>query len=554
MTKQLTVSRLLISLHSLGLFEGLHVIDQIDPSNHRITLCARLSGTAASCPGCRTESRRVHGHYWRCLGDLPCFGRPVVLRVHVRRFRCVNDTCPRRTFGEPLPRIARCRARHTDRLRSSHHAIALSLGGNPGAHMAARIGMPVGATTLLRRIREADLDPPLPPRVLGVDDWAWRKGSHYGTILCDLERGRRVELLPDRKSETLAAWLKDHPSVEIIVRDRAGAYGDGARQGAPQAIQVADRWHLLRNGGDALRGVLDHHHRHLDEAAQIAAAVTAEPVANDNAPESEGGQGAEPPRTKAERRSRDARQRREARFEEAVRLREQGMTIRGIARALGLGRKTVRRWLRAGHAPTWRHADRGRSILDPFSDYLETRWAAGCRNGTGLWREIREHGFTGQSGIVRQWAARRRRQDPAADQAPPAKPPKAQPPTPRKAARLLMSEPDKLSEDDRRFVTTLLELSPPIARAVDLARAFSTMIKQSLADQLDGWIAAAETGGFKGFAGSLRQDRDAVHAALTLPWSTGPVEGQINRLKVIKRTMYGRAGFDLLRHRVLAAA
>ena len=153
MTKQLTVFRLLIPLHSLGLFDGLQVIDQIDPSNHRITLCARLSGTAASCPGCRTESQRVQGHYWRCLGDLPCFGRPIILRVHVRRFRCVNDACPRRTFGEPLPRIARCRARHTERLRSSHHAIALALGGNPGARLATRTGMPVGGTTLLRRIR-----------------------------------------------------------------------------------------------------------------------------------------------------------------------------------------------------------------------------------------------------------------------------------------------------------------------------------------------------------------------------------------------------------------
>ena len=180
------------------------------------------------------------------------------------------------------------------------------------------------------------------------------------------------------------------------------------------------------------------------------------------------------------------------------------------------------------------------------------RWAAGCRNGTGLWREIRERGFTGQSGIVRQWASRQRRQDPAADRAPPAKPPK--PPTPRKAVRLLMSEPDKLSEDDRQFVTTLLELSPPIVRAVDLARAFSTMIKNGLADQLDAWISAAENGGFNGFARSLRQDRDAVHAALTLPWSTGPVEGQINRLKVVKRSMYGRTRFDLLRHRVLAVA
>jgi len=496
----------------------------------------------------------VHGHYWRCLGDLPCFGRPVILFVHIRRFRCGNDACSRRTFGERLPEIARPRARHTDRLRSVHHAIALAQSGNPGAHLATRIGMPVGATTLLRRLRAVDLDPPLPPRVLGVDDWAWRKGSHYGTILCDLERRRRIDLLPDRKGETLAAWLKDHPSVEIVVRDRAGAYADGARQGAPSAIQVADRWHLLRNGGDALRGVLDHHHRHLDEAAQIAAAMTVEPAANDNARDAESQQDAEPPVTKAQQRSLDTRQRREARFEEAVRLREQGLTIPGVARALGVGRKTVRRWLRAGHAPTWQHADRGRSILNPFRDYLEARWTAGYRNGTGLWREIRARGFIGQSGVVRQWAARRRRQDPTADRAIPAKPPKAQPPTPRKAARLLMSEPDKLGEDDRRFITALLELSPPIAQAVDLARAFSTMIKKGLADQLDTWIRAAEESGFKGFALSLRQDRDAVHAALTMPWSTGPVEGQINRLKVIKRSMYGRAGFDLLRHRVLAAA
>jgi len=414
------------------------------------------------------------------------------------------------------------------------------------------MAIPVGATTLLRRISEAPLEALPPTRVLGVDDWAWRKGQRYGTILCDLERDRVIDLLPDRKAETLATWLKDHPSIEIVVRDRAGAYGDGARQGAPQAIQVADRWHLLRNSGDALRGVLDHHHRDLNEAARIAA-VTVEPAANDNTPDATCDREVERPITKAERRSLDVWHRREARFEEAVRLRKQGMTMRGIAQALGIGRRTVRRWLQAGHAPTWRHADRGRSSLDPFRDYLEARWAEGYRNGTGLWREIRERGFAGQSGIVRQWAARRRRQDPSADLTTPTNPPKAQPPTVRKAARLLMSEPDKLDEGDRRFVTALLELSPPIAQAVELSKAFSTMIRNGLADQLDGWISAAENGGFRGFARSLRQDHDAVHAALTLSWSTGPVEGQINRLKAIKRSMYGRAGFDLLRHRVLAA-
>src|SRR3954464_5578796 len=321
MTKQLTVSRLLIPLHSLGLFDGLHVIDQIDRSNHRITLCARLSGTAASCPGCRAESQRVHGHYWRCLGDLPCFGRLVILRVQVRRFRCVNDACSRRTFGEPLPRIARCRARHTDRLRSSHHAIALALGGNPGAQMATRIGMPVGATTLLRRIREADLDPPLPPHVLGVDDWAWRKGQRYGTILVDLERRRVVDLLPDRSADTLAAWLADHPGVSAVVRDRAGAYAEGAARGAPDAIQVADRWHLLRNSSDALRTVLDQHHRDLRAAARIAAQpqVPDEPAVPEPGVPPE----AERPMRAAERRA--AQERRDARFAEVARLRGQGL-------------------------------------------------------------------------------------------------------------------------------------------------------------------------------------------------------------------------------------
>jgi transposase len=317
--------------------------------------------------------------------------------------------------------------------------------------------------------------------------------------------------------------------------------------------------HLLRNSGDALRGVLEHHYRHLAEVVRSAASLAlAEPVANDNNTHDADvadGTGL-PSLNKAERRSQEARGRRQARFEEVVRLHAQGMPIKAVARTLGIERKTVRRWLRAGRAPSWLHADRGRSILDPFRDHLEARWTAGYRNGAGLWREIRDRGFAGQEGVVEQWAARRRRNDRLVERTPSAKPPakSAPPPTTRKAARMLMSEPDKLNAEEHRFTTALLELSPPIAQAVDLTKGFSTIIKQGLADQLDGWISAAEDSGFKGFARSLRQNVEAIYAALTLLWSTGPVEEQTNRLKVVKRTMYGRAGFDLLRSRVMAAA
>jgi len=196
----------------------------------------------ASCPACGVRSARVHSHYWRSLGDLPCLGRPLILLMRIRRFRCANSVCRQRTFAEHPASIARPRARHTDHLRTLHHAIALAQGGTAGARLASRLAVPVGATTLLRRIREAVPDPVMEVRVPGVDDWAWRKGQSYGMILCDLERDCVIDLLPDHKAATLAVWLRRHPGVEILVRHRAGAYAEGAARGASDAIQVADRF------------------------------------------------------------------------------------------------------------------------------------------------------------------------------------------------------------------------------------------------------------------------------------------------------------------------
>jgi transposase len=253
-----------------------------------------------------------------------------------------------------------------------------------------------------------------------------------------------------------------------------------------------------------------------------------------------------------------AQERRDARFAEVARLRGQGLSQKAIARTLGMGLKTVRRWLRAGQAPTWRHADRGTSILDPYRASLEERWQAGCRNAAALWRDLKAQGYPGQPGVVRAWATRRRRQDPPAAPAGPAGRPAAskaaEPPTPRRAVRLLTGDPGTLGDGDRRFVAALLERSPAIATAVDLIGRFATMVKDQLADALDGWLREAEASALAPFAAGLRRDEDAVRAALTEPWSNGQVEGQVNRLKVIKREMYGRAGFDLLRGRVLGHA
>jgi transposase len=463
--------------------------------------------------------------------------------VRVRRLRCANPACPRAIFAERLPEVAAPKARRTVRLSEAQTSVGLALGGEPGSRLAARLAMPVSGDTLLRLVRAAGAAPRTPPRVLGVDDWAWRRGQRYGTILCDLERNRVVDLLPDRSAAALAGWLERHPGVEVIARDRAGAYADGARQGAPEAAQVADRWHLLRNMGEALRQVVDRHQ------ARVRAALEAAPLA--------GGAGTDvipapipvPPASRLERDRRDRLAARGVRFDRVLELRGRGLTLDGIAAETGLSRSTVKRWLRRGSVPTWRKPRRA-SILDAHRDYLERRWREGCRNASALWRELRARGFAGRPGVVGQWAARVRRGEDAAGRRP--SPPRV--PSGRRLARLLTTGPVELGVSDRRVVELARAAAPELAEAADLAVAFAGMVRGKEGGRLDGWLDAAAASGLAPFVRGLRQDLPAVRAALALPWSTSPVEGQINRLKTIKRTMYGRAGFELLRQRVLLAA
>ncbi|WP_408735498.1 ISL3 family transposase [Belnapia rosea] len=482
------------------------------------------------------------------LHDLPWQGSPVRLHVRALCFRCLQPACPRVTFAERLADTAPPAARRTGRLGDLQRHLGLAAGGEVGARLAARLAMPASADTLLRMVRCADATPEPRPavRVLAVDEWAWRRGHRYGTVLVDLERNRVVDLLPDRRAESLSAWLRANPGVEIVARDRAGVYADGARQGAPNSVQVADRWHLLRNLGDTVHAVTDRHHAAVQRiGCEIMAQLAAEDarstpvVARPNL----GVRGAE---------ARWAR--RQARFDEAVRLHAAGASISAISRQVGTDCKTLRHWLQAGAMPTWRRPPRS-SLLDPYREHLERRWAAGCCNAARLWRELAALGFPGRPAIVRAWATQRRRAWPSPGRAPVmANGQPWRPPSSRRIARLLMAAASTLSAPDRLFAARLLEEVPVLSAAIAVARRLVQVLRRHSDEALDDVLADAASTPLAAFVTELRKDIAAMRAALDLPWATSPAEGQICRIKMIKRTMYGRAGFELLRARVLYAA
>jgi transposase len=513
-----------------------------------ITLVLATGQPAVPCPGCGTLSARVHSRYRRSLADLPWGGVAVDIDLHTRRFFCDQTSCPRQTFSEPLPELVAPYRRRTLRCEQVLSALALALGGEPGARLAARLSLGVSADSLLRCLRRTRHDDAPTPRVLGVDDWAWKKHQRYGTILVDLERHTVVDLLPDRKADTLAEWLRAHPGIAVVARDRAGAYADGILQGAPAATQVADRFHLVMNAREALQRVVHRHQSVLRAAMQppgeqtVAPASSVEPVK----PASAAGVA--------------ERERRLARYQEVIRLRQQGAGIAAIAQALRIGPGTVRRYLQAGGFPE-RHRPRSRpSILDPYIEYLGKRWQEGCHDARQLWREIRVQGFSGSDGLVRRWLMQFKQDLPAALQhghryqrrAAVTRMAEA-PLTARQVAWLLFRD-DLREENDRVFVERVLSLSLELRQATELAREFHTIVRERRSGDLEDWLTRTEQSELGSFAESLRKDLPAVRAALMLPWSNGQTEGQVHRLKLIKRQMYGRAKFDLLAQRVCHAA
>ena len=533
-------------------------------------LTVHLATTAptAACPLCGYDTPRVHSRYTRRLDDLPCLGRCVRLQVAVRRFACPQPDCPRRIFTERLPGFAAPWARTTDRLRRTQTDIGSSLGGEAGARLAARMAITTSPDTLLRRVKQFKNKPTGPPRVVGIDDWAWRKGQRYGTIVVDLERSDVIDLLPDRDADTVAAWLKARPGIEVVGRDRSAAYAEAATKGASQAEQVADRWHLLKNLREAVERLLERHST-IVGAALKAIVTPTEPPPDAAVPETgaatspvelspprpSGGPLPESPRPQAEP---SKRQERIDRFERVHELHRRGLSAVRIARELGLSRRSVFRYLRRETCPAWGLGGSRRARLDGDREWIDARLAEGLTNAAELHRRLTERGFRGSYGSVYQFVTKRlaaagKRRD---------RRNAAEPPVPaRPSARQLSFEWARRAEKRKPAEEARLEAirarSTELAAALDLADGFAALIRKRSPETLGQWLARGESSpdpDLRRFAEGIRRDEAAVQAAVTATWSNGPVEGHVNRLKTIKRQMYGRAGFVLLRARVLDAA
>jgi transposase len=536
-------------------------LDAVSPEGGALKLLLSTIQPAACCPVCGEPASRVHSAYVRSPADLPCGGVPLRLELHTRRFHCDNARCPRRIFTERLPGVLQPSARRTLRLTQALDAVAHALGGKAGARLADHLGMNTSRDTLLRRLKAAPPTPEGAPRVLGVDDWAKRKGQEYGTILVDLERGCVIDLLPDRRAETLAQWLKEHPGVEIITRDRGGAYADGAREGAPDAVQVADRFHLLQNLAAALEGALTRDQQALREAARPPASVVpdAAPPGPADEPVPPSGAPLAPP-TRAERDRAARRERRRALFDEVRRLYGEGYSVRAIAQKLGKSRHTIKKYVQADAFPEPKRRQRGPGQLAPYQAYLEERWRAGCHNATQLWREIQAQGFGGACSAVKLlisgWRAKLPPEERRVSGPAPRKRQETRSPAPRAVVWWLLGSREALTEEQATFLERLKERCPKLELAQSLALEFFAMTRQRDVSGLEDWIRRAATSGveeLKNFGAGLRRDWEAVVAGLTLAWSNGPVEGQVNRLKMLKRQMFGRASLPVLRARILPA-
>jgi len=531
-------------------------VSRVADAGEAVILSASVRGTQARCPWCGQLSSRVHGRYQRLLADGAAGGRPLLIALSVRRFRCAVPGCRAVTFAEQSEGLCGRYLRRTLPLREVLARLGLELAGRAGARLAAVLGIPVHSSTVLRLVMALP-DPPAAaaPAVTGVDDFALRKGQVYGTVVADAESGQVIDLLPDREAATLEAWLKARPGAEVICRDRAGAYADGAARGAPAAIQVADRWHLWHNLGEYVEKAVTAHRGCLTGTAggedpppgpQPPDAGAVPPPEPDGLRDVCGRERALVPRT---------RERHAAVHD----LLQAGRSQRETAEILGLDRKTVNRFAsQASPAGLLVKATGRQSKLDPFKPWINHRWNEGLTSAAALHAEMTAtQGWTGSVQAIERYVRQFRTADgrTRAGKAPRPAPAAPPPPKTRQVTRWLLTRPDRLSTSDRAGLAAVTASCSHLDGLARHIRGFAEMMtrRQGLL-ALEDWLTRVEADDqpeLRSFANGIRRDQQAVTAGLSLPYNSAAMEGNVNKIKMIKRQMYGRAGFPLLRKRAI---
>jgi transposase len=436
--------------------------------------------------------------------------------------------------------------------------------GEGGARLAAKLSHPTSPTTLLRRIMALPTEPVETVRELGIDDFSFRRGRRFGTLLVDLERHQILDLLPERTSATAAAWMGQHPEIELVSRDRGGDYAAAARLGAPQARQVADRFHLAQNVTEIVEEILARCRAEIRRAAKPSTDPPSEPSQAGEEVEGRAQSEHRPsaPDLLAGRAHLAHHAERLDRYQQLVELRQAGLTTKEVARRLGMGERTVRYWWTRGIPYGTPELRRKRPRADaPCAAYLTERWHQGCRNGLELWRELQAQGYRGSSRTVyRILASLRESPSPLRGKAERAC---LVPETPlqhlaaREAVWLFVRAPTDLEAEEQATLSAICQASPTAQALYELTQAFLRMLRRREGEGLETWlkqVSASQIPELQSFGQSITHDKAAVLAGLTLPQNNGMVEGFVTKLKLIKRTMYGRASFALLRQRVLHAA
>jgi transposase len=536
-------------------------VERAEDTGDAVVIRARCREAQARCPACGAVSSRVHGGYARVVADGAAGGRPVLIALPVRRFRCPDPSCPKAAFAEQAGGVSERYRRRSVPLPGMLAGFGLELAGRAAARLAGTLGVPVRSSTVLRLVMALP-DPPVTaaPEVTGVDDFALRKGRVYGTVIADAESGEVVDLLPDREAATPEAWLKAYPGAEVICRDRAGAYADGAAAGAPGAIQVADRWHLWHNLGEYVEKAVVAHRGCLTGPPDEPAAGGQDALLS----QFPGADPATAPPVPDGLRDACGRERvlvsRTLDRHAAVHdLLQAGRSRREAAEIPGLSRNTVNRFAREpGPAGLLVKATGRESKLDPFKPWINRRRNEGRTSAAALHAEMTAtQGWTGSvqaaERYVRQFrtAGGRTR----AGRAP--RPAPAAPPAPktRQITRWLLTRPGTLDADDQARLAAVTASCPHPGALAGHIRTFAEMMtrRQGLL-ALEDWLTAAEADDqpqLHSFVNGIRRDQQAVTAGLALPWSSAAMEGNVNKIKMLKRQMYGRAGFPLLRKRVI---